>query len=198
MCYNTPGWNEPPHIATLSPVRRLESLCAQWMPRKDDAVWTKDGQMLYTWGGSVNGPPCYTLCLHSGEDPQAWRSQWCPALPNVAPALRDRLGPGIAPWDGSRNSSKRIQLLYNASMMLSDTVGPCRPRCRPCLDSLADVTPRDSTILRDPTIAAIPRHIFGLSLGVLHSMWHWDVAMHWCGEPQCGRCEPYRGPAGPA
>ena len=44
-------------------------------------------------------------------------------------------------------------------MMLSDTVGPCMPRCRPCLDSLADVTPRDTTILRDPTIAAIPRHM---------------------------------------
>ena len=71
---------------------------------------------------------------HSGEPPQSSRSQG-------APAQRDRLarrGPGIAPWDGSRNSSKRIHLLYNASLMLS--VGP---RCRPCLDSLADVTPRD-------------------------------------------------------
>ena len=95
----------------------------------------------------------------------------------MAPALRDRLGPGIAPWDSSRNSSKRIQLLYNASMMVSDTVGPCRPRCRPCLDSLADVTPRDSTILRDPTIAAIPRHIFGLSLACCIQ---WGIGMWPC------------------
>ena len=53
---------------------------------------------------------------------QSSRSQWYPVLPNVAPALLDRLGPGIAPWDRSRNYSKCIQLLYNASMMLSDTV----------------------------------------------------------------------------
>ena len=81
--------------------------------------------------------------------------------------MRCGIGSVRRPWDRtvesiarSRNSSERIQLLYNASMTVSDTtVGPCRPRCRPCLDSLlpaawvphhplselplADVTPRD-------------------------------------------------------
>ena len=161
--------------------------------------------MYQTLTSSAGCPHTHTL----EKTPQSSLSQGRDGDPALLSERRSGLrcgigsiGPRIAQCtriSRSRNSSERIQLLYNAaSMTVSDTVGPCRPRCRPCLDSLADVTPRDSTILRDPTIAAIPRHIFGLSLGVLHSMWHWDVAMHWCGEPQCGRCEPYRGPAGPA
>jgi hypothetical protein len=133
--------------------------------------------------GIVTGKYATSLECTLENTPQSSRSQGDPALPNVAPALRDRLAPGIAPWDRSRNSSKRIHLLYNASMMLSDTVGPCRPRCRPCLDTLDDVTPRDYNPARshkcgNPTShlwAFFGRVAFNGALGCGHAL-VWETA----------------------